>query len=354
MKKRFILAAFTMLFILITLSACTTSSKTVGVCMPTKSVDRWLMDGDNIKKQLEAKGYKVMLEYADYDSERQIAQIENMIASKCDAIIIAASDCYVLDDVLKKATQNKMKIIAYDRLIMDTEYVDYYCTFDNFEVGAVQAEYLENVFDLKSGKGSISMELFSGPSDDSTTTEYYDGQMSVLAPYIDSGKIQIKSGQADLNATFTVDWSTDEARARMETLVRNHYGDGETLDAVLSTNDSIALGVIDALKKLGFGSVEKPFPVITGQDCDKASVIAIMNGEQSMSMFIDTRALSTRVVELVDDLAMGKKPAINDTKRYNNGTKVVPASICKPIYVDKDNYMDVLVRSGYYSKDDLK
>jgi len=330
------------------------SSKMIGVCMPMKSVDRWLLDGENIKKQLEAKGYNVMLEYAENSNDKQIAQIQDMINKKCKALIIAAFDCYNLNSILEKAAKDKIIIVAYDRLLMNTKYVDYYCTFDNFEVGQEQGEYIVNTFKLNENGSPIYMELFSGAIDDSCSPENYNGQMSVIRTYIDDGKILVKSGQTSLESTAIPDWATDEARARMEELLSKYYSDGTELDVVLSTNDSMALGIIEALKKAGYGDAGKPFPVITGMDCDKDNIIAIKNGEQSMSLFIDTRALSTRAVELVDDVMAGKQPVINDTTRYFNGVKIVPTSICKSIYVDKNNYLEVLVRSGYYREDDFK
>jgi len=350
------LAAALAFLLLMASTACDVSSsnKLIGVCMPMKSVDRWLLDGDNIRKQLEAKGYKVMLEYADNDPGKQIEQIENMINSKCAALMIAASDCYCLDEVLEKAAKNKVKVIAYDRLIMDTMHVDYYCTFDNFEVGEVQAQYIVDAFTLHEDVPPIHMELFSGAFDDSCSPENYNGQMSILREHLDSGKILVKSGQTDLESTAIADWSTDNAKARMASLLAAYYSDGTKLDLVLSTNDSMALGIIAALKEAGYGTADKPFPVITGMDCDVENVIAIINGEQSMSLFIDTRALSTRAVELVDDILMNKQPKINDTTRYFNGAKTVPTSICKSIYVDIDNYKDVLVRGGYYKEEDLR
>ncbi|MDR3288978.1 MAG: sugar-binding protein [Peptococcaceae bacterium] len=357
-----------MLVMAVALSACSRDSgeKTVGVSLPKRDVDRWTKDGDDIKKQLEAKGYKVTLEYADDDSDRQIAQIESMIDAGYQALIIAAKDCYVLNDVLEKAVKKGIKVIAYDRLIMDTEYVDYYCTFDNYDVGLAQGRYIEEAFQLnaggyypgnfqvKHGGYPINMELFSGAADDSTSPECYDGQMSVLGQYIDDGSVVIRSGQTSFEATAIADWTTENARARMEELLKQYYSDGAVLDVVLSTNDSMALGIIAALKQNGYGTDEKPLPVITGMDCDIDSVKAIINGEQSMSLLIDTRALATRVVNLTDDLLLGNEPKTNDTERFNNGVKVVPTSICNPIYVDKDNYMEVLVRDGYYSADDLK
>ncbi|GHS87121.1 sugar ABC transporter substrate-binding protein [Synergistales bacterium] len=330
------------------------SDKTVGVCMPMRAVDRWMLDGDNIKKQLEAKGYKVILEYAENDNERQRAQIENMIDRRCSALIIAAADCYGLNDVLEKARKNDIKIIAYDRLLMQTEFVDYYCTFDNFEVGAVQGEYIEKAFNLKdAAPESANIEIVSGAADDSCAVENYNGQMSVLKPYIDGGKIKVFSGETGFEPTAIADWSSEGAKNYMKNLLSKYYADGAQLDAVLSANDSMARGVIEALEEAGYGSKDKPWPVITGQDCDKENVTAMIKGVQSMSLFIDTRALATRAVDLTDDILLGKTPTINNATRYDNEVKIVPASICKPIYVDKNNYSEVLVRSGYYKREDF-
>jgi putative multiple sugar transport system substrate-binding protein len=338
------------------LAGCSSSSssKLIGVCMPMRAVDRWMLDGDNIKKQLEAKGYSVLLEYAENDNEKQRAQIEAMINKKSQALIIAAADCYGLNDVLEKARANNIKIIAYDRLLMQTEFVDYYCTFDNFEVGAVQGEYIENAFALNKAEAqSINMEIISGAADDSCAVENYNGQMSVLKPYLDSGKIKVTSGETEFEPTAIADWSTELAEGYMKNLLTEYYTDGVTLDVVLSANDSMARGAINALVAAGYGSGDKPWPVITGQDCDKENVSAIIKGEQSMSLFIDTRALASRAVDLVDDLLTNKNPVINNTTRYDNEVKIVPASICKPIYVDKDNYSEILVRSGYYKEEDF-
>ena len=337
------------------LAACSSSKETwVGVCMPKKDVERWKLDGSNIKMQLEAKGYKVQLEYADDNPDKQVEQINQMIDKKCKALIIAASDCFYLDAPLKKASAAGIKIVAYDRLIMDTPYVDYYCTFDNFEIGEEQGGYIINTLNLDNRTDPVTMELFSGAADDSTSIENYNGQMNVLKSYIDSGKIVIPSGQIDPITTAIKDWATDNAKTRMEELLASYYSDGARLDAVLSTNDSMALGVIEALKEAGYGSVDKPFPVLTGMDCDIANVIAIKNGEQSMSMFIDTRALATWTVSLVDDILNGKTPKNLNTDRYNNNVKIVSTSICRAIYVDKDNYLDILTKDGYYKPEDFE
>ena len=356
MKKAKIIAVILALATIIGLTAACASSKEqwVGVCMPKKDVERWRLDGSNIKMQLEAKGYKVMLEYADDNPEKQIAQINSMIDKKCKALIIAAADCYNLNSVLEKASNAGIKVVAYDRLIMDTQYVDYYCTFDNYEIGAEQGKYIIKKLDLDNRTEPVTLELFSGAADDSTSIENYNGQMSALKPYIDSGKIVIPSGQTDSVTTAIANWATDNASARMEELLATYYNGGRQLDVVLSTNDSMALGVIKALKNAGYGATDKPLPVLTGMDCDIENVIAIKNGEQSMSMFIDTRALATWAVSLVDDIISGKTPKNLNTDRFDNNVKTVATSICMAIYVDKDNYLDILTKDGYYKPEDFE
>jgi len=344
-----------LLLLVVQLAACTRNDERwIGVCMPKKDVERWKLDGSNIKMQLEAKGYKVMLDYADDDPDKQIGQIKKMIDKKCAALIIAAADCYNLDTTLEQASKEGISIVAYDRLIMDTKHVDYYCTFDNFEIGVEQGSYIIKALDLDNRTDPVMLELFSGAADDSTSIENYNGQMYALQPYIDSGRIVIPSGQIDPVTTAIENWATENAQARMEELLAKFYNDGLLIDVILSTNDSMALGVITALKNAGYGVGDKPFPVITGMDCDIENVIAIINGEQSMSMFIDTRALATWAVGLVDDVLSGKTPKNINTDRYDNNVKIVAASICKAIYVDRYNYLDVLTNDGYYKPEDFE
>jgi putative multiple sugar transport system substrate-binding protein len=338
------------------LSGCSigNQNKLIGVSMPSKVQQRWTQDGDNIKKQLQAKGYKVELRNAEDDIEKQIAQIQELIDKDCIIIVISAIDGEGLTEVLKNAAKKKITVISYDRLIANTPTMDYYLTFDNVEVGAMQAEYIVNAFDLKEGGNTITMEMFSGALDDSCTPDYYEGQMSVLRPYIDNGQIIIKSSQSSLDKTATFDWSGDVAAERLDKILKQYYNDGTRLDAVLSTYDGMSIAMIEILKTAGYKTPENPLPVMTGQDCDKASVISIINGEQSMSVFVDTRTLAARTVDMIDDIMVGKKPVINDSSRYNNGVKDVPAAICKPVFVDKENYREVLIDSGYYKESDLK
>ena len=335
-------------------STSSSKSKLIGVAMPTQSLQRWNQDGTNMKKELQAKGYDVDLQYANNDVNTQVQQLENMVTKGCKVLVIASIDGSAISDVLKKAADNGVKVIAYDRLIMKSKNVDYYATFDNFKVGVIQGQYIETKLGLKDGKGPFNMELFAGSPDDNNATFFFNGAMSILKPYIESGKLVVSSGQTDFTKIAIQGWDSAKAQARMDNLVTANYAKGKKLDVVLSPNDSLAIGVVASLKNAGYGTAAKPYPVITGQDCDKPNVIAMINDQQSMSIFKDTRTLATKVVEMVDSLLQGKEAAVNDTKTYDNGSKVVPSFLCDPVYADKSNYKQILVDSGYYKESDLK
>lgn len=329
-------------------------STLIGVAMPTQSLQRWNQDGANMKSQLEAKGYKVDLQYSNNDVNTQVQGIENMITKGCKVLVIASIDGAALTDVLKKAGDNGVKVIAYDRLIMKTANVDYYATFDNFKVGVIQGQYIEKKLGLKDGKGPFNIELFGGSPDDNNATFFFNGAMSVLQPYIDNGKLVVGSKQKDFTTIAIQGWDSAKAQARMDNLITASYANGKKLDVVLSPNDSLAIGIVASLKNAGYGTADKPYPVLTGQDCDKPNVLAMINSQQSMSIFKDTRTLAAKVVEMVDAILQGKTADTNDTKTYNNGVKVVPSFLCDPVYADKDNYKQILVDSGYYKESDLK
>lgn len=335
-------------------SGGSSNDKLIGVAMPTQSLQRWNQDGANMKKQLEEKGYQVDLQYANNDVNTQLQQLENMITKGCKVLVIAAIDGSAITDVLKKAAESKVKVIAYDRLIMKSENVDYYATFDNFKVGVIQGQYIEEKLGLKDGKGPFNLELFGGSPDDNNATFFYNGAMSILQPYIDSGKLAVPSGQKDFNTIAIQGWDSAKSQSRMDNLVTANYAGGKKLDVVLSPNDSLAIGIVASLKNAGYGSGDKKYPIITGQDCDKPNVIAMINGQQSMSIFKDTRTLASKVVEMVDAVLQGKDAPVNDTKTYDNGTKVIPSFLCDPVYADATNYKSILIESGYYTEADLK
>jgi putative multiple sugar transport system substrate-binding protein len=336
------------------LSAAFSEGQLIGVAMPTQSLQRWNQDGANMKAQLEAKGYKVDLQYANNDINTQIQQLENMITKGAKVLVIASIDGSVLSDVLKQARDNGVKVIAYDRLIMKTPNVDYYATFDNFKVGVIQGKYIESTLGLDKGKGPFNIELFGGSPDDNNATFFFNGAMSVLKPYLDGKKLVVPSGQTKFTTIAIQSWESAKAQARMDNLIAAKYAGKTKLDAILSPNDSLAIGIVASLKNAGYGTDKKPYPVLTGQDCDKANVKAMIAGQQSMSIFKDTRTLAAKVVEMVDALMQGKTASVNDTKTYNNGVKVIPSFLCDPVYADKTNYKTILIDSGYYTEADLK
>jgi len=326
----------------------------IGIFMPTKNEPRWTQDSDSLMRQLQAKDYQVVTKNAEGDVETQIKQIEEMIDGGCDVLVIAAIDGSSLNDVLQKAADANIKTIAYDRLIMETPNVDYYVTFDNFEVGRLQGEYLETALDLKNGAGPFNIEIFAGALTDNNALFFYDGAMSVLKQYIDSGKLIVKSGKVDIKDTQTDEWLGSNAKVRMAKLLSDYYGGGTELHAVLSPNDGLAMGIIGALKEAGFDGSSKPFPLITGQDSDIENVKAILNGEQAMTVFKDTRTLADRTFRMIDDILLKKAPEVNDSKTYNNNVKTVLTYMCKPVLVTAENYKSVLIDSGYYDISDLQ
>jgi putative multiple sugar transport system substrate-binding protein len=325
----------------------------VGVAMPTKSSTRWIADGNSMVTALAAKGYKADLQYAEDDIPNQLAQIENMITKGAKVLVIAAIDGTTLTNVLQKAADKGIKVISYDRLIVGSKNVDYYATFDNFQVGVLQAQSLEKGLGLKEGKGPFNIELFGGSADDNNAFFFYDGAMSVLNPYIKSGKLVVRSKQEGMQKVATLRWDGQVAQARMENLLSAYYGK-DKLNAVLSPYDGISIGILSALKGVGYGTAAQPMPFVSGQDAEVPSVKSIIRKEQYSTIFKDTRELAKVAANMVDSVMSGKQPEINDTKTYNNKVKVVPSYLLKPVAVDLSNYKQVLVGSGYIKEEQLK
>ena len=322
--------------------------------MPTKSSARWIADGDNMVKQLQAAGYQTDLQYAEDDIPNQLAQIENMITKGVNVLVIASIDGTTLTNALENAAASDIPVIAYDRLIRGSENVDYYATFDNFQVGVQQAESL--VKGLKERFPDAKpwyVELFGGSPDDNNAFFFYNGAMSVLQPMIDDGSIVIGSGQTGMEKVGTLRWDGAVAQARMDNLLSANYTDKQ-VSGVLSPYDGLSIGILSSLKGVGYGSGDMKMPIVTGQDAEVQSVKSIEAGEQYSTIFKDTRELARVTVGMVDAVLSGTEPEINDTKTYDNGVKVVPSYLLKPVPVDATNYEEILVGSGYYAADQLK
>jgi putative multiple sugar transport system substrate-binding protein len=244
-------------------------------------------------------------------------------------------------------------VFAYDRLISKTGDVDYYTTFDNFGVGVLQGTSL--VDGLKERFPDVkpwNVELFGGSPDDTNAFYFYDGAMSVLQPLIDAGQIAVVSGQMGMDKVGTLRWDGAVAQARMDNLLSAFYTD-KKVQGVLAPYDGLSRGIISSLKGVGYGAADQPMPIVTGQDAELASVKGMIAGEQYSTVFKDTRELAKVTAKMVDTVLSGKDPEINDTKTYNNGVKVVPSYLLKPVSVGKADIEAILVGSGYYTADQI-
>lgn len=340
-----------------TLAACggATEGPDIGISMPTTSSSRWISDGYSMKEQFEDAGYTVTLEYAQDDITTQVNQIENMITKGVKVLVIAAIDNQSLTDALDKANEAGIHVIAYDRLILNSEHVDYYATFDNFGVGVLMGQGIVDGLDLENaGSDTFNLELFAGSPDDTNSGYFFNGAMSILQPYIDAGTLVVQSGQTDFTQVTTLRWDGVVAQQRMEDILTAHYSSGETVDAVLSPYDGLSIGIISALESNGYGTTGLPMPYITGQDAEQASVQAIIDGRQSSTVFKDTRTLAGVAVSMAEALINGEEPEINDTETYDNNEGIVPSYLLIPVFVDINNWEEALIDTGYWSLDDFE
>lgn len=330
--------------------AAEANGKKVGVAMPTQSSERWINDGANMKAQLESLGYEVDLQYAEDDVQAQVSQIENMIASGANCLVIASIDSSALVNVEAQAKEAGIPIIAYDRLLMDTDAVSYYATFDNKGVGTAIGKYIEEKKDLANTTETFTIEFFMGSPDDNNAHMLYDGLMEVLQPYLDKGTLVCKSGRTSFDDTCILRWSQETAQQNCENYLTGFYAD-EDLDICATAFDGFAYGCKAALE--GAGYTADNWPLITGQDAELMATKNIISGSQTMSIYKDTRLLAEKCVKMVQAVLEGEEPEINDTEQYNNNVIVVPSYLCTPVAVDKDNYKEIIVDGGYYTEEQL-
>lgn len=361
MKRKFFatLLAFLLLFVLTSCKQTPVAIKKVGISAQTRPLQRWSQDSStlgNLRQALIAAGYEVDLQYSNFEADTQISQLEDMIANGCEVLVVVAAEADSLDTVLADAKAKGIIIIAYDRFIDGQVDADYYLTFDDVKTGELQGNFVKDALDLDHAAGPFNIEFFAGDPGESNAVSgakmYFDGAMSVLKPYIDSGKLVVSSGQIAFEQIATLAWSTEFAQARMEALIASEgYGPaGRKLDAVVCSNDSTAQGVIYALTAAGYDASN--IPVITGQDCDIPNVKNMLVGLQSMSVFRDTDLLADRVFLMVDSILKGQEPEVNNTTFYVNQHtgKAIPTYVCAPIvcYNTEASIREILIDSGYY------
>ncbi len=337
----------------------------IGVSMPTQTSERWIADGEAVQSQLEEAGYEVDLQFANDDIPTQTQQIDQMITQGADALIIAAIDGTALQGQLQAAADEGIPVISYDRLIRDSENVDFYVSFDNFQVGVAQANALLRGLGLPTednpegtATGPFNIELFAGSLDDNNAFFFFDGAMSVLQPKIDDGTLVVKSGQTDIEQAATLRWQQETAQRRMEDLLTSTYNDGTRVDGVLSPYDGLSRGIITALSNAGYGPTteggDQPMPIVTGQDAEIASVKLIADQVQYSTIFKDTRLLAEQAVVAAEAFLNDEEPEANDTETYDNGVKVVPSYLLDVETVTADNIQSALVDSGYWTAEEVE
>lgn len=338
--------------------AATGAKLRVGISMPTKSLERWNRDGEYLKKEFEQKGYQVDLTYSDNKITQQVNDIEGLLANGVNLLVIAAIDGESLTQVLKDAKDRNIPVISYDRLIMNTDAISYYVSFDNYTVGKLQGEFVEKQLDLKNTDKKYNIEFTAGDPADNNAGFFFNGAFDVLKPYIEKGTLVVPSGQTKFEEVATAQWSTPTAMNRMQNILASYYAGGTKLDIALCSNDSTALGVTQAIESdyAGGNSV-----IITGQDGDEANLKNIVDGKQTMTVYKAVANEAVATLDLGEALLKGEKPdgslianskwsfdCAYDTSSYNNGTGIIPSYLLVPTVVTKDNIQKELVDTGYY------
>lgn len=323
----------------------------IGISMPNRDQARWIKEGNGIKGALEDAGYSVDLQFAEGQSATQMYQLESMIQNGCEVLIVAPIDDSSLETVMQEAKEKNIPVISYDSLIRDVDGLAYYVTFDRYATGQKQGEYIIQQLDLDNTEDSYFFEIVAGPLDDESANLFYEGAMDMLIPYIDAGKLLVPSGQIYMENVAIASESTEAARARFESVVSSYYSEGRIPDVVLAGDDTIALGIINALQDKNIGT----WPIITGGGCELENIRHIIAGRQSMSVLNDPRIPADKIVEMVDALIGGKQSQLSDldTANYDNGKGAVPTYICSPRSIDANNYREILLESGYYQENEL-
>lgn len=338
-----------------------TGAQKVGIAMPTQSLERWNRDGSYLDEQFKSAGYETILTYSDNDTNRQVNDIQNMIAEGVDLLVISAIDGEALNTVMNEAGEAGIPVIAYDRLIMNDN-ASYYVSFDNYTVGTLQGQYIVDTLDLDNAAGPFNIELTAGDPADNNAGYFFNGAMDVLKPYIDSGKLVVVSGQTDFDTVATAGWDSQTAMERAQNILASYYADGTQVDVWLCSNDSTALGVSQAIQSDYAGSNQ---PIITGQDGDEANLKNLVDGLQSMTVYKAVANEAVVTLDLGKAILSGAAIDANlitdsgwefdcsyDTESYftSDGNNC-PSFLLVPDVVTKDNMVEKLVDTGYYTQD---
>ncbi|MBS4218397.1 sugar-binding protein [Bacillus sp. FJAT-49711] len=332
----------------------------VGIVLPTKDEPRWVQDETRFKDALKDSDYTTEILFSQGSSAKEKENVETLISKGIDVLIIAPHDGAAAGAAVESAKKDKITVIAYDRLITDTDAVDYYVTFDSVAVGEAQGQYL--IDHAGDGKG-IPLYLYAGAASDNNAFLFFEGAWKVLQPKIADGTFVISNSseaeglkdKAELSrdelgkilGQVTTNWDPNEAKNKAQTHLTAASKDKKGDVVILAPNDGTSRAIADV-----FGSdpdVSKY--VITGQDAEKASIQYIIDGKQSMTVFKDVRTLVSDAMGMAIDILDGNTP--ETTGSYENGSKEVPAKQTDVIVVEQENVKGELIDSGYYEESDF-
>ena len=325
--------AISLILIAIFITGCgddSSNEKKVAIAFPN-TTPSWQRNGDSMKKNLEEEGFSVDLQFSA-NSNEQVNQVKDILETKPSCLVIGAIDGDAFVEVLEKAKEDKIPIIAFDRIINKTDAVNYYASFDNEAIGEAMGEYIEAALNLKSGEGSYNIEFFAGAPSDNNAHLFFKNTMAILEPYLKSGKLVCQSKQTTFDAVAVADWNSANAKTRIKELLDKYYNSGQVLNAVLSPNDEIAGVILDEMK-----SRNMAVPIISGLDADPAAISRIKAGQQTFTISKDPDLLTSKCVRMIKAVVEGTEPDINDVSTYNNGVKVIPAYLCTPYIIDSGN-----------------
>lgn len=304
----------------------------VGIALPQKTSENWVLAETLFKDGLDEAGYEYDVQFANGGVSEQQNQIQSMVTKGAKVIVVGAIDGSQLGTQLEAAKDAGAYVIAYDRLVKNTDAVDYYIAYDNYRVGQLQGQaLLDGLAERRGDKDTWNIELIAGSPDDANSQVFFDGAMDVLQPKIDDGTLVVQSGQTTFQQVSTQGWKAENAQKRMDTIMSSTYTDKE-LDGILSPNDTLARAAMVSVDAAG-----KDTPVVTGQDSEVESVKSILEGEQYSTINKDTTNLVHETIGMINTLQKGEEVQVNDTESYDNGVKIVPAYLLEPQIVTAEN-----------------
>jgi D-xylose transport system substrate-binding protein len=307
----------------------------IGLSLDTLKEERWQRDRDTFIEEAKKLGATVIVQSANSDDTRQVRDVESLISRKVDVLVIVPHNGAAMTRAVKSANEAKIPVIAYDRLILNSN-IDYYLTFDNVKVGEAQAGYA--VARLPKDRTARIVRIYGAPTDNNAKL-FKQGQDNILQPLIKAGKIEV------VHEDWALDWKPENAKKIMNAAITKA---GRNIDGAVVSNDGTAGGAIQALLEEGLaGKV-----LVTGQDADLAACQRILRGTQAMTVYKPLKNLAGLAARVAVDVAKGRTPETNAT--LDNGVKKVPSIFEQVISVDKENLMTTVVADGFHKASELK